>query len=100
MQNMPPHSVVILFTDHETKNHQLENEIVSYKKEKDIDVIVVLAPKYSGTVNDSSWQVYDRVSQGKVFNMGTFNSDQLHGEVSQIAEMNCFAGGNLLGYDH
>ena len=92
--------MVILFTDHKTKNHQLENEIVSYKKEKDIDVIVVLAPKYSGTINDPSWQVYDSVSQGKVFNMGTVDPDQLLGNVSQIAEKNCFAGGNLLAYDH
>ena len=95
MQKMPSYGVVLLFTDTSTKNHQLENEIIAYGKEKDIDVIVVFTPKYSGKVGDASWQVYQRVSQHRVFELKTFDFDQILGKVSQLVEKNCLAGMNL-----
>ena len=97
MQEMASHGVVVLFTDSPTKNHQLENEIISYGKEKDIDVIVVLAPKYKAQVGDTSWQVYQKVSQERVFEMETSDFDHLRllGEVSQLVGKNCLAGMNL-----
>ena len=87
--------VVVLFTDSPTKNHQLESEIISYGKAKDIDVIVVLAPNYIGHLGDESWQVYQRVSLGRVFEMETLGFDQLLGEVSQLVGKNCLAGMNI-----
>ena len=83
MQKMPSYGVVVLFTDTSTKNHQLENEIIAYGKEKDIDVIVVFTPKYSGQVGDASWQVYQRVSKRRVFELKMFDFDQILGKVSQ-----------------
>ena len=88
MQNMPPKGIVVVFTDHQTKNYNLESDINSLRTEKNLDVIVVLAPKYSGSANDASWQVYDRVSDG-VFDMETSTLDQLVTEVSQRAEAKC-----------
>ena len=88
MQNMPPKGIAVVFTDHQTKNYNLESDINSLRTEKNLDVIVVLAPKYSGSANDASWQVYDRVSDG-VFDMETSTLDQLVTEVSQRAEAKC-----------
>lgn len=88
MQNMPPKGIAVVFTDHQTKNYNLESDINSLRNEKNLDVIVVLAPKYSGSTNDASWQVYDRVSDG-VFDMQTSTLDQLVTEVSQRAEAKC-----------
>ena len=65
-----------------------ESNTNSLKKKTNPDVIVVLAPKYSGSANDASWQVYDRVSDG-VFDMETSTLDQLVTEVSQRAEAKC-----------
>ena len=98
MQEMASHGVVVLFTDSPTKNHQLENEIISYGKEKDIAVIVVLAPKYNAQVGDTSWQVYQKVSQERVFEMETSDFDHLRllGEVSQLVGKNCLAGKIIL----
>ena len=88
MQNMPPKGIVVVFTDHQTKNYNLESDINSLRTEKNLDVIVVLAPKYSGSANDASWQVYDRVSDG-VFDMESSTLDQLVTEVSRRAEAKC-----------
>lgn len=88
MQNMPPKGIAVVFTDHQTKNYNLESDINSLRTDKNLDVIVVLAPKYSGSANDASWQVYDRVSDG-VFDMETSTLDQLVTEVSQRAEAKC-----------
>ena len=95
MQKMPSHGVVVLFTDSPTKNHRLEDEIISYGKEKDIDVIVVLAPEYNGQVGDRSWQVYQKISQERVFVGETLDFEQIHREVSQLLGKNCLAGINL-----
>ena len=54
MQNMPPKGIAVVFTDHQTKNYNLESDINSLRNEKNLDVIVVLAPKYSGSANDAS----------------------------------------------
>ena len=54
MQNMPPKGIAVVFTDHQTKNYNLESDINSLRTEKNLDVIVVLAPKYSGSVNNAS----------------------------------------------
>ena len=88
MQKMPPKGTAVVFTDHQTKNYNLESDINSLRNEKNLDVIVVLAPKYSGSANDASWQVYDRVSDG-VFDMETSTLDQLVTEVSQRAKAKC-----------
>ena len=96
MKKMASGGVVVLFTDSPTKNHQLESEIISYGKAKDIDVIVVLAPNYIGHLGDESWQVYQRVSLGRVLEMETLGFDQLLGEVSQLVGKNCLAGKIIL----
>ena len=96
MQKMHSPGVVVLFTDSPTKNHRLENEIISYGKEKDIDVIVVLALRYKyGQVGDTSWQVYEKVSQERVFEMDTLGFDRLLDNVSQLVGKNCLAGVNI-----
>ena len=48
-----------------------ESNINSLKNQTNTDVIVVLAPKYSGSVNIASWLVYDPVS-AVVFNIELF----------------------------
>ena len=60
-------------------------------------MIVVLAPKYNAQVGDTSWQVYQKVSQERVYEMETSDFDHLHllGEVSQLLGKNCLAGMNL-----
>ena len=80
MQKMPWNGVVVVFTDHKTKNYNLERDINLLRNEKNLDVIVVLAPKYGGMVNDTSWQVYQRVSN-RVFNMENSTLHQLITEV-------------------
>ena len=88
LQKMPANGIAVVFTDHKTKNYDLQRDIISLKNEKDLDVIVVLDPKYRGTVNDSSWQVYNRVSD-RVFDMETTTLDQLIAEVYKRADAKC-----------
>ena len=77
MQNIPPKGVVVVFTDAPTKNYNLESEINSYKNENDLDVIFALVPTYNeddhSTGHNDSWQIYDRLSGGKIFNMEGLN---------------------------
>ena len=103
MQNMPPKGVVVVFTDAPTKNYNLESEINSYKNVNDLDVIFALVPTYnedddSGTWHHESWQIYDRLSGGKIFIMeglnGNLNSNllfltELILEVSKCVQMKC-----------
>ena len=92
MQKMPSRAVLFLLTDSPTKKHQLESEIVSYGKEKDISVIVVIAPKYNGEFGDASWNVYQRISNGRVFVLPSLDFHDLFREARQLEGMNCFKG--------
>ena len=102
MQNMPSKGVVVVFTDAPTKNYNLESEINSYKNENDLDVIFALVPTYnedddSGTWHHESWQIYDRLSGGKIFNMEGSNGSSINLlfltelilEVSKCVQMKC-----------
>ena len=92
MQKMPSRAVLFLLTDSPTKKHQLESEIVSYGKEKDISVIVVIAPKYNGEFGDASWNLYQRISDGRVFVLPSLDFENLFREARQLEGMNCFKG--------
>ena len=92
MQKMPSRAVLFLLTDSPTKNRQLESEIISYGKEKDISVIVVIAPKYNGEFGDASWNLYQRISDGRVFVLPSLDFENLFREARQLEGMNCFKG--------
>ena len=101
MQNMPSKGVVVVFTDAPTKNYNLESEINSYKNENDLDVIFALVPTYSeddhSTGHNDSWQIYDRLSGGKIFILEGLNGGnsnllfltELILEVSKCVQMKC-----------
>ena len=87
MQKMPRHGIAILLTDSPTRNREIESEIVSYGEERDIDVMVVISPRWRGSLDkdgDPSWQLFNRVSQGRVFNMEKYESRQLFDNVSKV----------------
>ena len=90
------HGVVLVFTDAPTKNLDLETELTNLRDTKSIKIIVVLAPQYGqgGTVGDPSYQLYERLSENRVYNMNEFNKTQFLAEVVQIIGEDC--GGTTL----
>ena len=45
LQQMVPNSVVVAFTDHQTKDLDLKDEILALKKEKNIEIYIILTPR-------------------------------------------------------
>ena len=89
------HGVAVLLTDSPTRNREIKSEIVSYKEERDIDVMVVISPRWRGSLDkdgDPSWQLFNRVSRGRVFNMEKYENCQLFENVSQIMGKACLTG--------
>ena len=57
----------MVFTDNGSKDLNLKDEILRLKKEKDLEIFIVLTPEYEGRPTDPSLQVYRDISQ--VFNI-------------------------------
>jgi hypothetical protein len=77
MRNLPKHSVLLAFTDNPTKNLELRDALIRMRDEKDIRVFIILAPKYHGITTDESWKLFQRLADGRVFNMDKLTVDDL-----------------------
>jgi hypothetical protein len=47
----------VVFTDNGSKDLNLKDEILRIKKEKDLEIYIVLTPEYEGRPTDPSLQV-------------------------------------------
>lgn len=89
MTNLPQHGVVLVFTDAPSKHLGLEEGLIALRDEKELKIFIVLAPRYNGLVNDSSWNVYENLSEGRIYNMADFNRSTFIEEVVQVVGSNC-----------
>jgi len=89
LNNLPRHGIALIFTDHQSKDLDMESALTELKDDKDIKIFVVLAPRYSGTVGDASWNLYNRLSDGRIYNMADFNATHFLKEVVQVVGETC-----------
>merc|ERR1719369_2205437 len=89
LQNLPQHGVVLVFTDHQTKDLDLVDDIIALKNKKDIEIYIALAPSYNGRVGDESWIAYQNISNGNIFNLADFSRDQFISDIVQIIGKSC-----------
>jgi len=89
LNNLPEHGIALLFTDHQSKDLDMESALIELRDKKNIKIFVVLAPKYSGAVGDASWNLYKRLSQGRIYDMKDFNATQFLNEVVQMVGETC-----------
>ena len=64
LQNAPPRSLIVVFTDNGSKDLNLETEIIRLRKAKECEVFIVLTPAYEGRLNGPSLPAFGRM--GKV----------------------------------
>ena len=76
-----------MFTDNGSKDLKLKTEILRLKKEKDLEIYIVLTPEYEGKPNDESLRVYHEISE--VFNIIDVGADTLISRVQSYEEENC-----------
>jgi len=89
LDNLPKHGIALVFTDHQSKDLDMESALIELRDAKNIKIFVVLAPKYRGTVGDASWNLYTRLSEGRIYNMKDFNATQFLNEVVQVVGETC-----------
>jgi len=89
LTNLPKHGIALLFTDHQSKDLDMEPALTELRDKKNIKIFVVLTPKYSGSVGDASYEVYSRLSEGRIYNMADFNATQFLNEVVQVVGETC-----------
>jgi len=89
LTNLPEHGIALLFTDHQSKDLNMEPALTELRDKKNIKIFVVLTPKYSGSVGDASYEVYSRLSEGRIYNMADFNATQFLNEVVQVVGETC-----------
>lgn len=83
----PEKSLIVVFTDNGTKDLKLKDEILRLKKEKSLEVYLVLTPEYEGNPRDKSLGVYDEVAT--VFFISEVGADSLLSSVEEFEEGNC-----------
>ena len=76
-----------MFTDNGSKDLKLKDEILRLKKEKSLEIYIVLTPEYEGKPNDESLRVYHEISE--VFNIANVGADTLLSRVQAYEEENC-----------
>ena len=95
LQNLPQHGLAIVFTDNPSHDLGIEGQLITLRDEKRAKIFIVLAPKYHGTIGDDSWQVYDRLSEGRIYNMADFNATHFIEDVAMVVGEDC-EGSNLV----
>ena len=81
LENLPMYGLALVFTDHQTKDVGLLDEIIALRNKKKIKIFIALAPSYSGSIGDDSWVAYDKISEGRIFNMADLNKTTFVSEV-------------------
>ena len=89
LENLPMYGVALVFTDHQTKDLDLLDEIIALRDVKKIKIFIVLAPSYSGIIDDASWVAYDKISEGHIFNMADFDKETFVSEVVVVIGESC-----------
>lgn len=83
----PEKSLIVIFTDNGTKDLKLKDEILRLRKEKQLEIFLVLTPEYEGNPRDKSLRVYDEVAT--VFFISEVGADSLLSSVEEFEEGNC-----------
>merc|ERR1711981_1101294 len=83
----PEKSLIVIFTDNGTKDLKLKDEILRLRKEKRLEIFLVLTPEYEGNPRDKSLGVYDEVAT--VFFISEVGADSLLSSVEEFEEGNC-----------
>lgn len=83
----PEKSLIVIFTDNGTKDLKLKDEILRLRKEKQLEIFLVLTPEYEGNPRDKSLGVYDEVAT--VFFISEVGADSLLSSVEEFEEGNC-----------
>jgi len=87
LQNAPPRSLIVVFTDNGSKDLNLETEIIRLRKAKECEVFIVLTPAYEGRLNGPSLPAFGRM--GKVFLINEVGADSFLADVEEFEESNC-----------
>ena len=90
------YGLALIFTDAQTKDVHLEDEIITLRNRKKIKIFIALAPNYQGTVGDDSWLAYERISEGRIFNMAVYNNTRFISEVVSAVGENCEENNNCI----
>ena len=90
------YGLALIFTDAPTKDLDQVDEIIALRDEKKIKIFVALAPGYVGTVGDDSWLAYEKISEGRIFNMAEFNKTTFVSEVVFVVGENCAENTNCI----
>jgi len=83
----PEKSLIVIFTDNGSKDLKLKDEILRLKKEKQLEIFLVLTPEYEGNPRDKSLGVYDEIST--VFFISEIGAEALLQSVEEFEEGNC-----------
>ena len=96
MEETPQEGLVVMFTDHQTKDLHLEARLLELVQEKELRVVVVLVPRYYGEVGDPSWNLYMNISDGRTFDMKDVSKEHLVEQVAGLMEEPCAPGEGLV----
>ena len=93
MTHLPKNSVLLVFTDDGTKDLDMENQIIQLRDEKQIKIIMIMAPEFrggllGGLLGHQSVELYKRLSEGRFYNMKNFKVEDLIKDVEYIVD-NC-----------
>ena len=80
-------SLIVVFTDNGSKDLNLATDILRLKKEKNLEIFIVLTPVYEGWPNDKSLVIFDEIAN--VFFINEVGADAFLGEVESFEESNC-----------
>jgi len=83
----PEKSLIVVFTDNGSKDLKLKDEILRLKKEKLLEIYLVMTPEYEGNPRDKSLGVYDEVAT--VFFISEVGADSLLSSVEEFEDGNC-----------
>ena len=74
METMPDNGVILAVTDAGTHMKELENEIRTLSKEKNVKIFFVFSPLCRAKC-ENSLPIYKRLSDGRMFNNSDFSSE-------------------------
>jgi len=73
LENMPKGGTVVVITDNRSYDLNLTPKLLEIKEEKELTILIALAPRYYGRRGDDTWKNYVKLSNSHIFQMDQFD---------------------------
>jgi len=98
LEHMPRNGTVVVITDNKSYDLDLDEDLLRIKEDKNLNILIALAPKYQGKMGDASWKKYVKLSDSQIFKVDTFNKKTFISAIVKEVENTCGEGPIVEGY--